>query len=233
MVFQLSPSGNCWTEHVLYSFTGHKDGGHPLSGVILDSSGNIYGTTFYGGGKNGAGVAFELTLSNGVWQESVVHDFGYGGKDGFFPAGPLVLDKSGNLYGATQEGGTDVYGTVFELTPGSGGWTEKILHNFMGGNDGAYPASVILGRTAIYGVTSQGGTGSCPYAGGEVTCGTVFELTPANGWTKKKIYDFHGTSDGGIPDGGLVMDSAGHLFGTLYDGGANLSTDGGVFEVNP
>ena len=234
VVFQLSLSDNGWTEHVLYSFNGLDDGGYPLSGVILDSSGNIYGTTFYDGGKNGAGVAFELTLSNGVWHEIVLHDFSYGGSDGFYPTGSLVLDKSGNLYGVTEQGGTGEYGTVFELTPGSGGWTEKILHNFTGGNDGAYPASVILGKSAIYGVTSQGGTGSCPYGGGQATCGTVFELTPTSGWTKKKIYNFHGApDDGGVPNPGLILDSAGHIFGTLHTGGGNLSMAGAVFEVNP
>ncbi len=234
VVFQLSPSDNGWTEHVLYNFTGLADGSDPQSGVILDSSGNIYGTTFHSGGKTGAGAAFELTFSDGVWHESVLHDFSYGGSDGFYPTGSLVLDESGNLYGVTEEGGTGAYGTVFELTPGSAGWTETILHNFTGGNDGAYPASVILGKTAIYGVTSQGGTGSCPYGGGEVTCGTVFELTSTNGWTKKKIYNFHGApDDGGVPNPGLILDSAGHLFGTLFTGGGNLSMAGGVFEVNP
>jgi uncharacterized repeat protein (TIGR03803 family) len=217
---------------VLHSFTGLDDGSDPEYGVILDSSGNIYGTTF-DGGKVGWGVAFELTLSNGVWQESVLHAFA-NGSDGIFPAGSLVWDKSGNLYGATEEGGTGGYGTVYELIPGSDGWTETILHNFPGGADGAYPVSVILGTTAIYGVTIQGGTGSCPNGAVELTCGTVFELTPANGWTKKKIYDFHGTSDdGGFPNPGLIMDSAGHLFGTLDNGGGNLSYAGGVFEVNP
>ena len=229
VVFQLSPSGNSWTEHVLHSFTGLDDGSDPQYGVILDSSGNIFGTTLDGG--NG-GVAFELTLSNGVWQERVLHAFGLG--DGLTPTGSLALDKSGDLYGATDEGGTGGYGTVFELTPGSDGWTETILHNFAGGTDGAYPVSVVLGTTAIYGVTLQGGTGSCPNGAAKVSCGTVFELTSANGWTKRKIYQFHGTADdGGVPNSGLVMDSAGHLFGTLSYGGGNLSMAGGVFEVNP
>jgi len=234
LVFQLSLSDNGWTEQVLHSFTGLDDGGDPEYGVILDSSGNIYGTAMGGGGENGAGVVFELTFSNGVWQESVLHVFGLGGSNGLSPAGSLVLDKSGNLYGVTEEGGTSGYGTVFELTPGSDGWTETILHSFAGGADGVYPVSVVLGATAIYGITLQGGTGSCPNGAAKVTCGTVFELTSTNGWTKKKIYQFHGTADdGGFPSAGLIMDSAGHLFGTLHYGGGNLAMAGGVFEVNP
>ena len=118
------PGGN-WTEQVLHDFGGDNDGFAPYAGLIFDAAGNLYGTTYYGGtsgqhcngGSERCGIAFELTPSaGGGWTETVLHDFG-NGSDGADPYAGLILDSVGNLYGTTQHGGANGYGTVFELTP--------------------------------------------------------------------------------------------------------------------
>jgi uncharacterized repeat protein (TIGR03803 family) len=113
----------------LHSFS-NADGAGPFAGLIFDSAGDLYGTTF-AGGTYGYGTVFELTPTvGGNWTETVLHNFGHG-KDGGWLYGPVIFDKSGNLYGTTYAGGAHRYGTVFELTPtAGGGWTEKVLHNF-------------------------------------------------------------------------------------------------------
>ena len=169
------------SETILYGFNG-TDGSIPVGGAIIDGNGNLYGTTAYGGsgtcllfGDNvGCGVVYELsppTQKGGQWTYTVLYNF-QGGKDGLFPWGDLVFDSHGNLYGATQFGGgkgttCNQYfdgncGTVFELSPPKqkgGKWTEKILHSFAGGTDGANPNGglVLDGNGAIYGTTYFGG----------------------------------------------------------------------------
>jgi len=210
-VFQLAPpvkSGDPWTETVLYVFKGNAsgDGNTPVGSVIIDSSGNLYGTTGYGGTgscvllgeKVGCGTVYELSppaQKGGAWTETILYSFPTT-KQGYLPNGNLVFDKAGNLYGATMFGGG--YGTtcnafyqycgaVFELNPPrkkSGKWTEKVLHGFKGmkagsqNGDGANPNGGLVfdSEGSIYGTTYTGGF-QCPHDSGR-GCGTVFKLAP-------------------------------------------------------
>jgi uncharacterized repeat protein (TIGR03803 family) len=223
IVFELTLSGGKWTEKLLHEFSG-KDGSVPNAGLILDTTGNLYGTTSEGGVSN-YGIVFELTPgANGKWTESVLHEFN--GKFGSAPGSGLILDKAGNLYGTTQLGGAYNEGTVFQLVPVSGKWTENVLHSFNpNGTDGYFPrANLILDAAAnLYGTTVVGGT---------YGRGIVFELIPNNGtWTETVLHSFGNGSDGAVPLGGLNLDKAGNLYGTTENGGT--PGDGTVFEVTP
>ena len=225
-VFNLTPSATVcktalcpWTETVLYRFDGGSDGGVPSSPVIFDQAGNIYGTTYVGGSSN-SGTVFKLAPSNGDWTESVLHNFG-GGNDGTYPTAGVVLDHAGNIFGATYEGGSGVYGTLFELTPSGSGWTENILYNFQGqGPVGCCPAAGLIFDSAgnLYGAAS---------AGGRNVGGSIFELTPAGeGWTFNLVYSLPGGGTG--PEQPLVMDSSGNLYGTANQSGGAY---GSVFKL--
>jgi len=231
VVFKLAPNADgTWTESVLYDFcslTGCTDGADSAAGLILDQSGNLYGTT-YGGGNSactgGCGVVFELSPSGGIWTESVLYSFS--GADGGNPLAGLVFDQTGNLCGTTVSGGTRNGGTVFKLTPKSGGgWTESVLHSFTGGGDGYSPFGGVVFDHAgnLYGTTYEGGHGSV---------GTVFTLQPGSGgtWTEKVLHHFRAGTDGSYPHDGLILDSAGNLYGTTAAGGRY---DGVVFKLTP
>ena len=225
-----SPAVASSREHLLYSFCSHNyctDGSQPDGGLIFDASGNLYGTT-YAGGTFDDGTVFELVRSGGVWREKLLHVFGPNKGDGALPTSALIFDKAGNLYGTTSAGGLR-NGGVFELTPGNGGWTEKILYSFgQIASDGAMPyGSLVLDDAGnLYGTTYLGGSHNC----GSFTCGTVFRLSPGQGkWTETVLYDFAG-SDGSNPESGLFLDTHGHLFGTTATGGANGY--GTVFELS-
>jgi uncharacterized repeat protein (TIGR03803 family) len=202
------------TEQTLYSFTGAADGANPLSSLVMDSAGNLYGTAWLGGAY-GAGDVFELSPSTGGgWTESVLYSF-TGGADGANPfTADLIFDKAGNLYGTTTGGGAQGLGVVFELTPTSAGWTETVLHSFAGGIDGQNPYAglVIDPFGSLYGTT---------YGGGAYGVGTVFQVKRGSGgqWTEKVIHTFD-VKTGSDPVGGLVFDSKGDLFGTTQGGGA-------------
>lgn len=218
-----TPTVLAQTDQTLYSFTGGSDGGNPLSSLVMDASGNLYGTTFVAG-AHGAGTVHELS-PNGVggWNETVLYSF-TGGTDGANPYyADVIFDKAGNLYGTTVGGGANNLGVVFELTPSSDGWTETVLHSFAGGVDGSNPYSgLVLDRFGnLYGTT---------YAGGAYGVGTVFELQHASGgqWTEKIIHTFD-LKTGSTPVGGLVFDQKGDLFGTTQGGGANSA--GVVFAL--
>jgi uncharacterized repeat protein (TIGR03803 family) len=211
---------------VLHTFTGGSDGSFPEAGLIFDSAGNLYGTTEIGGTYN-AGTAFKLSpASGGGYTEMVLHSFTYG-SDGAVPTAGLIFDSAGNLYGTTSYGGnpTSNSGAVFELSPASGGgYTETVLHNFTGGSDGGNPyASLVLDSAGnLYGTAEGGGTSNN---------GTVFKMSPASGggYTETVLYSFTGGSDGQSPEGGLIFDSAGNLYGTTNTGGT--SRIGTAFEI--
>ncbi len=179
-VFELKHVGKGWQWATLYQFTGGGNGSEPVSGIILDSKGRMYGTGISGG--NNWGIAFELKRSGGKWTESMLYNFCSFNNcaDGARPGAPLVFDQAGNLYGTTESGGAtcaerDGCGLVFKLTPTkTGEWRETVLHRFKGGLDGYSPyAGVTLdGQGNIYGTTGFGGTSS-----GQ-GYGTVFEVTP-------------------------------------------------------
>jgi uncharacterized repeat protein (TIGR03803 family) len=209
------------TEKVLYRFKGGSDGAEPYSSLVFDAAGNLYGTTQFGGGgcRYECGTVFQLTLdSEGRWNETVLHRFT--GPDGKYPHGGLVLDKSGNLYGTTSNGGRYDGGIVFKLTPHADGtWKESILHHFGYGKDGAYPFAGLIWDAAgnLYGTAQGGGGHVC-----KSSCGTVFKLTPAAGghWQETTLYAFKGGKDGSWVQGGVVFDTAGNLYGvtTFYPG---------------
>jgi uncharacterized repeat protein (TIGR03803 family) len=212
-VFELIPKSGGWSEKILHSFgTNDKDGQGSLSGLIFDARGNLYGTTA-AGGAYGMGTVFELSRMCGGWQEKILYSFKSNGNDGNNPYAGLLVDASGNLYGTTQLGGAYDSGTVFELTPNSGGWSEKILHTFGNGIDGQNPYDALIfdGAGNLYGTT---------LAGGRYNWGTVFELEPKpDGWAEKILYYFTGTN-GGYSYAGLVFDTAGNLYGTTGVGGS-------------
>jgi uncharacterized repeat protein (TIGR03803 family) len=233
-----TPTAGGWSEKVLHSFND-TDGAYSSAGLIFDKNGNLYGTTLEGGdygcSASGCGTVFELTpTAGGGWTETVLLNFN--GSDGSGPQAGLIFDAAGNLYGTTVGGGTNCppfgCGTVFELTPtAGGGWTEKVLHSFGNGTDGANPFAGLIFDAAgnLYGTTYGGGTYRCGASG----CGTAFELTPAAGgsWTETVLYSFSRGNDGFEPEAGLIFDSAGNLYGTTAVGG---TYDGGtVFELTP
>jgi uncharacterized repeat protein (TIGR03803 family) len=248
-VFELMPSaGGGWTEKPLHNFAGGNDGAYPWAGVIFDAAGNLYGTTPYGG-RNNKGTVFELSpAAGGGWREKILHNFG-SGADGYDPVGALVFDNAGNLYGTTSYGGAygvggGNSGTVFELSPTSGGWREKILHSFGHGHDGFAPSSNLIFDAAgnLYGTTYYGGLSSSECNPDvHVSCGTVFELSPTSDgpWTEKILHSFGDAGvDGNFPYGGLVFDSAGNLYGTTTGGGDSTICPqavgcGIVFELLP
>jgi uncharacterized repeat protein (TIGR03803 family) len=175
---------------------------------------------------------FELSPVTGKgWRETVLHSFDDNGTDGAWAFGGLIIDDVGNLYGTTNRGGNGRYGTVFELSPvAGGGWTETILHNFSNnGTDGLNPGmgTLLLAGGNLYGTTGSGGTD---------LSGTVYKLSPAGGgdWTGTIVYAFQNNrADGVHPNGSLIMDSSGNLYGTTFSGGTSFDEGGTVFEIMP
>jgi uncharacterized repeat protein (TIGR03803 family) len=228
------------TEKVLHTFNAALNGGNPQSSLIADAQGNLYGTASTGG-TYGGGIVFKLTpTASGQWVATILHSF-QGYKDGYYPLSGLVFDKAGNLYGttdSTQAISCGVYclggGTVFELSPNSNGtWTEKIIHTFQGGSDGSLPQGNLIFDSAgnLYGTTEYGGRVR------ECNCGTVFELSPnpLGSWTETILYSFTGIPGESGPVGGVIFDSAGNLYGTTYgqSGGFCTSVCGTAFELSP
>jgi uncharacterized repeat protein (TIGR03803 family) len=229
-VFELKPTGSGpWAVKILYSFQNNRiDGSGPYAGVIFDPAGNLYGTTI-GGGSNEYGTVFELSpRAIGAWKENIL--FNFDPAFGVEPAGGLVFDPAGNLYGTALEGGTNFNGVVFELSPqGGGSWVEAVLHSFGGTGDGLTPWDTLILDSAgnLYGTTNDGG--AFGFEGG-----TVFELTPAGSgeWTETILYNFGGSNtDGAGPAGGLTFDSAGNLYGATRAGGT--TGFGTVYQLIP
>jgi len=231
-VFEIIPNANgTWTETVLYNFTGSADGGQPYGSLVFDGAGNLYGTTNFGGSANcnlGCGLVFKLTPGSSGWTESVLYSF-TGGSDGREPSARVAFDAAGNLYGTTLQGGninsvcSSGCGTVFKLTQGSSGWTESVLYAFGGGADGASPYAGLAFDAAgnLYGTASAGG------ASGN---GAIFKLTPgSSGWTESGLHAFRGGFDGKNPSADRILEAAGNLYGTAYQGGVGY---GVVFELS-
>ena len=212
-VFKLAPDK---TESVLHSFTGGSDGAGPVSDLIADASGNLYGTTQYGGTGNctgGCGTVFKVTADG---QETVLYSF-KGVADGASPInrGGLVADAQGNLYGTTLLGGASHAGTVFKVAPDG---TKTTLYTFLGVSDGKQPAGGLTMDEAgnLYGTTQYG-------------FGTIFKLTPDG--TKTTLYSFMNGTDGSAPFTNLILDAEGNLYGTTYTGGSNVL--GSVYKLAP
>jgi hypothetical protein len=253
-VFELSPpktKGGKWTEKVLHAFKGvasgaqFGDGANPNGGLVLDSTGAIYGTTYFGGnnvkgeceggvGGTGCGIVFELippSQQGGKWTEKELHQFD--GRDGSNSAAGVVFDGIGNLYGTTSFG-PGPYGLAFELKKPSGNahsWTEKVLHAFSDGSDGANPMAGL--------VLDAGGDLYGTALGGETYRGVVFRIKPpkrGDPWPLAVLYNFTGSTDGDHPTAGLLFDNKGNLYSTTEWGGTGQSCQGGcgtVYEVSP
>jgi hypothetical protein len=225
-----------------------------VGGLVIDSAGNLYGTTGYGGTGNctvlgtlmGCGTVFKMSppkQKGGQWTETVLYSFPTP-KQGFLPQGDLVFDSAGNLYGATQFGGgfgttCDPFyqycGAVFELSPPKtkgGQWKEKTLYGFKGDTDGANPNGglVLDSKGNLYGTSYFGGNQSGPC--GSIGCGTAFELKPpttkGGAWTEKVLYRFNG-SDAANPAAGVVFGGDGNFYGPAFGGGNGGA--GAIFEL--
>jgi uncharacterized repeat protein (TIGR03803 family) len=215
-VFKISAAGK---ESVVYSFGSGGTDGVPNAGLILDGAGNLYGTT-YGGGTNGNGTVFKITAAG---KASTVYAFGpTGGADGMHPYAGLITDVAGNFYGTTYLGGVNNTGTVFKI---SAAGAESVLYSFgpTSGTDARLPHAVLVLDSAgdLYGTTDSGGANGT---------GTVFKLSASG--AESVLHSFGPTSgtDGHTPETSLILDSAGNVYGTTYEGGANKT--GTVFEIS-
>jgi len=260
--FELTPGSGAWTLNTLFAFCpkpGCSDQGGSESGLTRDNLGNLYGTKI--------DAVYELTQESSSWKEVMLHRFCAKGppcNDGSGPYASLILDATGNLYATTSYGGTgcggDGCGTVYELSPDSGGkWRETILHRFDNiGGDGVSPGGAALLMDSagnLYGTTEAGGayTGCAgvsdrPRSGpvglavaarpsplvSEGNCGTVFKLTRARcgRWKERILHNFAPGAGGYLPGAGVVMDKSGNLYGTT-DGGGNASGCGVLYKLAP
>jgi uncharacterized repeat protein (TIGR03803 family) len=232
-VFKIDPSGN---ETILHAFTGVPDGAYPYAGLVRDNVGNLYGTTASGGqfgctAEYGCGTVFKIDTT-GV--ETVLYRF-TGTPDGAYPQSVLVSDTLGNFYGTTAGGGAVVCynnsygcGTVFELDSHG---NETVLYAFLGTPDGSEPTGNLVRDAlgSLYGTTEYGGSSDH---------GTVFKLNGTG--TEVVLHAFGGLSrrDGALPEGGLIRDAAGNLYGTTANGGSTQSSScpygcGTVFKLKP
>lgn len=229
-VFRLSESGTSYQESVLHSFDGGHDGLNPTDGLLMDNTGALYGTTFFGG-RTGNGTVYRLLPARRGYAERVLYSF-KGAPDGYGPNGSLIRDRTGTFYGTTLNGGTGCgsggCGTAFALRPSGSAYVETVLYNFHGGYDAAFPTGGLLASKsgALYGNSGDGGSMYCDHAG----CGTVFELTPSGStYTDRVLYAFEGgRSDGQIPLGTLLR-KRGRLYGATGYGG--IRDSGTAFSV--
>jgi len=213
VVYKVDQSGK---GTVLYSFTGNEDGASPVSGVVFDSAGNLYGTTLNGGyhpSPVGFGVVFMLDTNN---KETVLRTFT--GPDGAYPYAGVIL-SAGNLYGTTGGGGTHSLGVVFKLYANG-----KESSDSFAGTNGAFPQSGLTRDSSgnLYGTAQSGGA---PNAG----AGVVYKVDPAG--KKTVLYAFTGGADGNRPIAGVIVDSAGNLYGTTASGG--VYGQGVVYRLDP
>ncbi len=241
-----TPAAQAQTYTVIHNFTGGADGSNPRAGLTSDAAGNLYGTASQGGNSSGdfcrsvggCGTVFKLKHSGSGWVLSPLYGFA-GGADGSYSQGRVAIARDGSLYGTTWLGGEGSCfssgsgcGVVFHLTPPAtvpaaalSPWNESVLYRFTGGSDGGLPeGDLTLDPSGnIYGTTENGGLG----------IGVVYELTPSgSGWTENVIHAFDDyNGDGGDPQGGVIFDHFGNLYGVFFLGGFNGA--GGVYQLSP
>jgi uncharacterized repeat protein (TIGR03803 family) len=243
-VFKLTPAGSGYTESVIYAFQAGSDGTGPRGGLIMDSSGALYGTTYSGGGvaactgpsgNPGCGTVFKLTPTASGYTESIIHTFQGPPYDGAFPRAGLLLGKSGVLYGVTHNGGVHNNGTVYQLTPSGSTYNETIIlsvDNYFkqGARSSLENGLYADGSGNLYGTTQIGGKQHCH-------CGTIFKLSPhGSTWTETLLHSFGGSRqhDGQQPRAGLVADKSGTLYGTTpYSGVGKAGEWGTVYKIAP
>ena len=234
-VYKLTPGKSGYTETVLYRFSGDPGGWEPIGPPVIAKDGSILGVTSFGGSQN-AGTIFRLTPGPHGYKESVVYNFPRG-TGGTLPQAGLAIDHHGNIYGTTMYGGsTHGYcgsaggcGTVFKLTPAGSGYSESVIYAFTG-TDGNLPTGTLTvnERTgAIFGTTFWGGTEGN---------GTVFKLSPhGSSYSESVLHSFKGNADGFLPEGTLLLERGGTLYGTAEIGGGGCSGIGcgSVFSLTP
>jgi uncharacterized repeat protein (TIGR03803 family) len=211
-VFELSPDGKGgWTKTTLHTFTGGSDGQAPLNSLIIDGQGNLYGTTSGPGYGHGCppscGNAFELSPATGGWKFALLHNF-VGGVNGGEPSSPLIMDRSGNLYGTTYIFGANGIGTMYQLSSKlGGGRTFKTLHSFDVQHDRGTPSgSLVMSQNGtIYGSTWAT---SNPYYGALYS----ISLSTKGKWIVTDLHAFATEKDCGDPIWGLSADGAGNLY---------------------
>jgi hypothetical protein len=267
VAYELSPNADhtAWTYSLLYKFCSKgrpicSDGANPgrnagltyagaASGALYDGVSPLYGTAGHTDPNDNNGVVYRLTPSapGSLWSEKVLHFFCSPCTDGSIPESSLLVDGSGNLFGTTAFGGKG-QGIAYELSPtGRRRWHETILYNFCSSadcTDGAYPQSALIADAQgnLYGTTQDGGSPCLISNIGSLRCGVIFKLAQTGGsWSQSVLHTFCETTDcpdGGLPEGGLLMDASGNLFGTASSGGGhdvayNDDTGGGtVFELS-
>ena len=232
VVFTLQPppsachSVTCfWTEKVIYEFVDEEDGFAPEGALAFDQAGNVYGTTSAGAGGPcgfGCGIVYQLMRSGSGWAETTLSEYTYG-NEGPAELYGLIIDPTGNLYGASNTGGTENFGSVYEVTRSGSNWETIVLHSFTDLGTGARADGGLVMDVAgnLYGTTADGGA-----SGG----GIVFELSPSDGgWNYSVITNLVGPGLG--PQGSLAIDAAGNLYGTTYGGG--LFQCGNIFKLMP
>lgn len=202
-----------WTEQVLYSFGPPDDGANPVSGVAFDRAGNLYGTTSVGG-QYSYGNVYELVKSGTTYTEEILHQFALL-SDGGTPYAGIIVDGSGNLYGAATDGGQggeNGGGTVFEMTKTDGVWNFKVLYSLAGwGISGSFRNLLLVAPGKLYGTT---------HCDGANNDGTVFELTESNGvWSYTSLFVFPGGDDGYYLFSNPIVDHSGNIYGTTRYGG--------------
>lgn len=213
-MFELSLSGGSWTKSSSFNFTGNNDGANPVSGLVLDSSGNLYGTTPF---DSFNAVAYKLSPSQQGWIETPLYNFAYG----VFPFGNLLLDGTGVIYGTTLD-------NVYELSLSGGQWNYSTIYVFTGAH-GPWAGLVQDASGNLYGATCNDGS---------FGVGSVYKLTPSgNGWIGSTLYSFTGGSDGSCPKSAVTLDADGNLFGTATAGGLSGGCGGAgcgtVWELIP
>jgi uncharacterized repeat protein (TIGR03803 family) len=221
IVYELSKQNGTWAQTVLHTFEG-PDGAEPSSGLVFDTQGNLYGSTQIGGANSG-GAIFEMSPNgDGTWTESVIYSFDNPSGVGIFtPEGNLIFDLRGNLYGTAigaSSIGDGTYGVIYELQAGT--WQETTIYSFCCDSEpnGSAPGLAIDEADNLYGTTPGGGAvnSRCPDG-----CGTIFELSPANGlWSYSTLFEFHdGQGASYYPEAPPLLDSTGNLYGTAGGGG--------------
>jgi uncharacterized repeat protein (TIGR03803 family) len=226
--FVLAPQSGGFSESLIASFSS-STGTHPVSGLMIDSKGNLFGTTPSGGGSQGGGTVYELTPSSSGYGLQILANFVPLSATGDTPLAGLTSDGNGDLFGTTSEGGFCLGGTVFELSPAF-----SVLHDFGCDDNVKQPASsvTLAPDGSIFGTTEYGGNGPCDQG-----CGIVYKLTPGpSGYTKKTVHAFQGGSDGANPVAPLVVGPNGTLYGTTSAGGGSSACTGGcgtVYALTP
>jgi len=223
VAYQLSPSNGGWSQTMLYQFSTGSIA-TPFGGVIMDSSGDLYGTA-EAGGLNWGGI-YQLTPGDGSWSQTVIYQF-MGQDDGCAARAGLLADGAGNFFGATEACGSGNGGTVFELSQVGGNWVYNVIYSFTRN----------FGPVASLTVDAAGNLYGTAVGDGAYGLGSIFKLTPSNGsWTYTSLHDFTGGVDGSTPFSNVIFDAGGNLYGTASEGGTGLACDHGcgvVWEITP